>query len=136
MTLERLFGTWLALAAAMTLNGALRELLLRRWLAADDANLVSALFGVVIILSITRVTFRRFATSTDAALVQTALLLVTLTVAFEFAIGRLVDGASWAALAAHYAFWRGEPWPFVLLLLAATPYIWGRWLPADRRHAH
>ena len=25
MTLERLFGTWLALAAAMTLNGALRE---------------------------------------------------------------------------------------------------------------
>jgi hypothetical protein len=136
MTLERLFATWLALAVAMTLNGAFREGFLRQWMSGPAADVTSAFLGAVIILAISRAGFRRFVTATDAALVQSALILVTLTVIFEFAIGRLMDGKSWSALLAHYAFWRGELWTYLLLLLAATPFIWGRWLTSERRHAH
>lgn len=128
MTFTRLFGTWLALAVGMTLNGILRELLLRHWLDATAAGVVSAILGAAIILAITRVGFNRFATSADGALAQSALFLLVMTVAFEFGIGRLVDGKSWAELAANYAFWRGRLWPFLLLLVAATPFIWGRWV--------
>ncbi len=136
MTFGRLFGTWGALAVGMTLNGIFREALLRRWLGEGAADVASAILGAGVILAITSIGFRRFAASTNAALVQSALILVGLTVAFEFAIGRYVDRKSWTELAANYAFWRGKLWPFLLLLVAATPFIWGRWMVGERRHAH
>jgi hypothetical protein len=136
MTFQRLFGTWLAIAVLMTANGALRELVLRDLLPGRWPNTVSAISGALIIIVTTRVAFRRFAQSTTAALVQSALLLVTLTVVFETAIGRLVDGKSWSELAMHYAFWRGALWPYLLLLFSLTPFIWGRWLRPDSSHAH
>jgi hypothetical protein len=60
-------------------------------------------------------------------------MLVVLTVAFEFLIGRYVDHKSWADLVGNYAIWRGRLWPIVLLVLALTPFLWGRWLPATTR---
>jgi hypothetical protein len=46
-----------------------------------------------------------------------------LTVAYEFGIG-MAGGQSWAEMLKHYAIWRGELWPLVLLALAATPWLW------------
>jgi hypothetical protein len=136
MRLERFFGTWLALAILMSANGVVRETVLRRALSGDAPDVLSAVLGAVIILATTRVGFRRFARNTTGALVQCALLLATLTVAFEFAVGRLVDGKTWGELAANYAFWRGELWPYLLVLLALTPFVWGRWFVPAQRHAH
>jgi hypothetical protein len=135
MTLQRFFATWLALAILMTANGALREIVLRRWLSGEAPDAISAILGAVIILGTTRIAFRRFARSTTGALVQSALLLLTLTVAFEFGIGWL-GGKSWGELGANYAFWRGRLWPFLLVLLALTPFVWGRWFVPGERHAH
>ena len=36
-------------------------------------------------------------------------------------------GVSWPNLLANYAIWRGEPWPFVLLLELMAPVLFG-WL--------
>jgi hypothetical protein len=136
MTLERFFGTWLALAILMTANGMLREAVLRRWLSGEAPDVISAVLGAVIILGTTRLAFRRFSRNTTGALVQSALLLLTLTVAYEFAIGWLVDRKGWSELTAHYAFWRGELWPYLLVLLVLTPFVWGRWFVAENRGAH
>ena len=32
-------------------------------------------------------------------------------------------GVSWPNLLANYAIWRGEPWPFVLLLELVSPIL-------------
>jgi hypothetical protein len=123
------------LAAAMTLNGILREMALRRLLPDGGADLLSALIGAAIILGLTRAMFREFWISTTNDLVVSSILLVTMTVAFEFALGRWVDRKSWSELLANYAFWRGRLWSLLLVLLAATPFIWGRWLTPAVRHA-
>jgi hypothetical protein len=127
MTLRRLAITWVMLAAAMTINGITREAVLRPLLPGEGADVLSALLGAVIILGLTGAMFRDFHRSTTSDLVVASLLLVTMTVAFEFALGRWVDRKSWSELLANYEFWKGRLWSFLLLLLAATPFIWGRW---------
>ena len=50
--------------------------------------------------------------------------LLGLTMAFEFTIGMLVDKKSFVEMANAYAFWNGEMWPVVLVVLGLTPLIW------------
>ena len=54
-------------------------------------------------------------------------LWLGLSVALEVTIARAMMGVSWANLLANYAIWRGEPWPFVLLLELVSPILFG-WL--------
>jgi hypothetical protein len=59
-------------------------------------------------------------------------LWLGLSVALEVTIARAVMGVSWPNLLANYAIWRGEPWPFVLLLELISPVLFG-WL-RNREH--
>lgn len=125
----RLLVTWFAMAVAMTANGALRELALKRVLSPRHADVASATLGLILIALITRVGFRPTGTGdTTRSLATASVILVVLTVAFECAIGRLVDHKTWAEIGSHYALWRGELWPIVLGFLALTPFLWRRWL--------
>ena len=54
-------------------------------------------------------------------------LWLGLSVALEVTIARAMMGVSWPNLLANYAIWRGEPWPFVLLLELISPILFG-WL--------
>ena len=133
MTVSRILVTWALLAVAMTINGIFRETVLRG--AAPDAitDALSALIGATIILGITWVQFRHAARLAESIrLVASAATLLTLTVGFEFAVGRLVDHKSWTELFANYAFWQGKLWPGLLLIVGASPFIWGRWLGPAR----
>jgi hypothetical protein len=118
------------MAVAMTANGIIRELALKRVASSRVADALSALIGIGLIASITRIGFRpmRIA-ATTRSLVLASIVLVVLTVAFECAIGILVDHKSWTDLAEHYAIWRGELWPIVLAFVAFTPLLWGRLMP-------
>lgn len=55
-----------------------------------------------------------------------------LSVALEVTIARAMMGVSWPNLLANYAIWRGEHWPFVLLLELMAPILFG-WLRNRRR---
>ena len=128
MSLGRLLLAWLAMAVAMSANGVFREMGRKRWLDVPTADLVSAAIGAVIILLLTFFFFRALAGSSTRTLLFVSAFLVVLTVIFEVAIGRLVDRRSWTELLGNYAIWRGRLWPALLLLIALTPFIWGRWL--------
>lgn len=123
MSYPRLLLTWLLLAVLMPLNGALREFGLKRLLPDRAAEVLSVVTGAVVILLTTRALFRIPADSPAARLATQAALLVVLTVAYEFAIG-LRGGRPFRELLGHYAIWRGELWPVVLVVLAATPFLW------------
>jgi hypothetical protein len=133
MSFARIVGAWLLLAIAMIANGAFRELLLKPSLGANNAELLSAILGIAIILIITRVALRRLAGASASALFRVSALLVGLTLAFEFLFGRYVDRKSWSELVADYAIWRGRLWPIVLATLAFTPFVWGRWAARARK---
>lgn len=125
MTLSRILLTWLAMAIAMSANGILRELVLERHLTESTAGWVSLGLGLAIILLITSIGFRGTpAHYPTASLLAVGAFLVGLTIAFEFAVGIMVDKKSLGELAAAYAFWRGETWPLVLLVLGLTPLMW------------
>lgn len=128
MSLGRLILAWVTMAVAMSANGVFRELALRRWLDTQPADLVSAAIGAAIILLLTFLFFRPLAGSSTRTLLFVSVFLVVLTVIFEFTIGRLVDRRSWSELLGNYAIWRGRLWPLLVLLIALTPFIWGRWL--------
>jgi hypothetical protein len=119
------------MAVAMTANGMFRELALKRIASSRVADVLSAIIGIVLIASITRVGFRPMGTAaTTRSLVFASVMLVVLTVAFECALGIVVDHKSWTEIAEHYAIWRGELWPIVLAFVAFTPFLWGRLIPA------
>lgn len=123
MTWTRLLLTWLLLAVLMPVNGIVREGIFKRWMPERAAETLSVATGIAVILTVTRWLFRVPADESTARLAAQAAVLVLLTVAYEFAIGRS-GGRPWRELAGHYAIWRGELWPLVLLALAATPWLW------------
>jgi hypothetical protein len=125
---------WVVLAALMTANGILRELVLRPRIGVAAAGIGSVMSGAVIILLGTRYLLRALRGASGAALAAASVALVVLTVVFEFSFGHWVDGKGWSELTAAYAIWHGEPWPLLLALLALTPFIWGRWWPSEKSH--
>lgn len=131
MSLIKLLGLWVILAVAMIANGILRETVLQPQFGSPTADVLSALLGIVIILAVTRPFLRPLAGATPPELLIVSGALVILTVIFEFTFGHWVDGKSWSELAADYAIWRGRLWPIVLLVLAASPFIWAR--PSNAR---
>lgn len=122
MTITRVLVTWLILAVLMSVNGAFREFALKRFLDAGPAEFISALIGIAIILAVTFVSFKSPRDYPLGSLALMSLLLVALTVAFEFGLGRL-GGRSWSELLADYRFWEGRMWVWVLLTLAVTPFL-------------
>lgn len=123
MSFGRLLGTWALLAVLMPLNGALREFGFKRMMPNRAAEILSVVTGIIVILVTTRLLFRIPADTPSTRLALYAVILVVLTVAYEFAIG-LRGGQSLSQLLGHYAIWRGELWPLVLVALAATPFLW------------
>lgn len=123
MSYARLLATWCLLAVLMPLNGALREFGFKRVFTVPTSEILSVITGIGVILLTTRLLFRIPGDTRVPRLVGFALLLVGLTVAYELALG-LRGGQSLRQLLGHYAIWRGELWPLVLIALAATPFLW------------
>ena len=126
MTKRRVVAVWTVLAVVMSANGVFRETVLKDAMTAGEANLASAVIGVLLILAITRIFLGPLTDAPTSTLVRISAALVVMTVIFELAIGRLVDRKTWGELIENYALWRGHLWPIVLAVLAATPFLWAR----------
>jgi hypothetical protein len=136
MTYRRLLGSWLGICVLMIVNGAMREMALVSMLGRFWADIVSAVLGAAIILGATRLLFRPLVGRSSAELLRVSAMFVGLTVAFEFSFGHYVDHKSWSELFANYEIWNGRLWPVLLVILALTPFLWGRWVPPRRAFPH
>jgi hypothetical protein len=138
MSVGALVKAWLPLVPAMFLNGALRELVLERYLLPEVADTLSVATAMALIVAITRYSMRRIAGKPTRMLARASLTLVALTISFEFLFGHYIAGDSWQSLLANYEIWNGALWPLVLATLAFVPFLWGHWAlpyPGDRHHA-
>ena len=127
ISLGRFAAVWTIMAVAMTANGIIRELLLKRMLEPGNANALSAILGIALIAVITSIGFRVIGDPSAMELLALSLALVVATVVFETVVGRVVDHKSWSELLEHYDLPHGELLPLVLLWLALTPFVWVRW---------
>ena len=138
MSFGALIKAWLIFLPAMFLNGAVRELVLKRWILPDVADAISVATAIALIVGITRYTLRPIAGKPTRMLVRASVTLVLLTVAFEFLFGHYISGDSWDSLLANYEIWNGRLWVLVLGTIAFVPFLWGYWAlpePRGRRHA-
>ena len=117
-------AAWVAMLAAMSVNGLLREAVLVPHLGETHAGQVSSLLGVCIVASLAGVFVRRLPDPAAAPLARVGLLWGALTLAFEFGSG-LVSGLSWAEMLADYDLAAGRLWPLVLATTVLAPGLWG-----------
>jgi hypothetical protein len=94
MSIRRVVLAWLALVVLMIANGMLRELALKPAYGPQAADIVSAIFGAMIMLAGTRIFFRPLVGRPIADLARVSGLFVGLTLAFEFSFGHYVDHKS------------------------------------------
>ena len=78
---------------------------------------------VMLIVAFTWYLPRRWPMTSTRDAVVIGVAWAVLTVVFEFAFGRYVDGASWSDLLAAYKMWNGELWPLVLVVMGAAPAL-------------
>ena len=126
-------GAWLGGAAIGVANGVAREITVAKRLPERTAHNVSSATALAAFAGYFQLLDRRWPlpTARDALVVGSG--WVVMTVAFEFAFGRLVAEQSWSELAADYNLARGRTWPLVLVWLAVGPEATRRARPRGRR---
>jgi hypothetical protein len=117
---------WAAMAAAMSVNGVVRELAIKPRVGETAAGVVSAATGITLIQLIACRALRGAPEVSTRQVSALAIVWLTMTLAFEFSIGRLVDKKSWSELLENYNMLEGRLWPVVLATLVAAPFLWSR----------
>ncbi|MGH3506114.1 MAG: hypothetical protein ACRDO2_02785 [Nocardioidaceae bacterium] len=115
--------SWPGLAVLGVANGITRELVYTDALGEQRAHQVSTVTLVMLIVALTWYLQRRWPLTSTQDAVVIGVAWAVLTVVFEFAFGRYVDGASWSELLAAYKMWNGELWPLVLVVMGAAPTL-------------
>lgn len=121
--LTRSFSVWLAIIAAETMNGAIREVIITPVVGGSVAKSIS--FGTAILL-ITAITFfcvRWISASNVAELISVGVLWALLTLVFEIAISRGVAGLSWNQVLADFNPFIGGLMSLGLIFLVFIPLI-------------
>lgn len=118
----RWLAAWPGAAALGVANGALRELTFGRLLGAERANRASVATLIAALAVYMRLLQRRWPLEDREDGLAVGAAWTTLTVGFEFGLGRL-QGESWEDLLAAYDVTEGRLWPLVLAWVAAGPEV-------------
>lgn len=114
---------WLGGATIGVANGVAREATYGKRLSEQSAHQLSSVTAIGAFAGYFSYLQRRWPLAGDREAVRTGAAWVTLTVAFEFGIGRLVAKQSWSELTADYNLRRGRTWPLVLAWIGAGPAV-------------
>jgi hypothetical protein len=113
------------LAGTATLAGIMRELWLVPQLGEQTAHQLGTLIVTAAFLVVIGTFVHRMELDTDEALVIGIGWLAG-AIAFEFGLGRYVDGLSWGRLLADYDLTRGRLLLLVWLTVGIGPYVFAR----------
>ncbi len=101
---------WLPMLVLAIANGALRQLTFGKSLPELRAHQLSTLIGAVLIGLFIWLVIRAWPPKSDKRALAIGLAWLCLTVAFEFAFGRLVAHRSWPELVNDYNLAAGRVW--------------------------
>lgn len=116
-------AAWPGAAALGTANGALREATYGRRVGEWSANQLSGISLVAALALYFWSLHRRWPIPSAHDAAKVGALWVTLTVAFEFGLGRTVAKQSWREMLAAYNLAKGQTWPLVLAWVGIGPSV-------------
>ena len=119
----RAVAVWVLLLVLAVLNGGVRDTWLSPALGDPVGRAISSVLLSSLILLTTWLTIRWIGPATWGEALTIGALWVTLTLGFEFGVGRYGFGKSWAELLADYDVLRGRIWILVLLATFAAPLL-------------
>lgn len=119
----RVLLIWAAIIPLAIANGIFREKYLNRVLAPNVAQTCSGLLLSAIVVAWTFLAIDWLPRPRLLDYAGIGLFWLALTVAFEFAFGRLVAKRSWPVLLSPYRFEGGNIWPIVLAVIALSPLL-------------
>lgn len=125
-TIGKALALWLAILALAVANGMLREAVLLPVLDKYQALILSGILLSALILVVAYFSLPWLGRLPATGYIAIGLGWLCLTLAFEFAFGRLIQGRPWPALLEAYTFRGGNLWPLVLLVTASAPYVAAR----------
>lgn len=123
MLVTKAAAIWLIILAFAFANGALRELLLVPVLGSAMGQVASGLLLSLLIVAISAVAAPWLGRLQTGRALLIGLLWVSLTLAFEFGFGLLVQHKSLSTLMDAYRFGGGNLWPVVLVVTAFAPLL-------------
>ena len=113
---------WLPMIAIAFANAALREILLRKYLAEQAAHQVSTITLILFVSVYAWFVFPFLRIINDRQAVIVGLVWMVLTMAFEFTLGRILK-QSWNSLFQQYNIFAGRIWLLFILYLLWLPYL-------------
>jgi hypothetical protein len=112
-------------------NGALRDLTYGKRMPELAAHQISTGIGIVLLGLVMWSYLRRNPPPTQRQAVETGLLWLLLTIAFEFLFFHYAGGHSWQKLLANYRVSEGRIWVLVPVWVGIAPLLYYRLQPAS-----
>lgn len=115
---------WLGFFVLAFINGALREILIKRFIKEPWAHHLSA-FTAITLFSCFAFALRDYVhPETSQIAIWVGLYWLVLTVLAEtFIVGRLLGKQSWNEIFDNYNILKGNLWPFVLIWVGLLPLL-------------
>jgi len=126
----RALAVWLLMMAIETIHGALRNRFLVPVIGDVGSSQIGVLIGSALILGVAILTIGWIHPPSERSLLAIGALWLTVTLAFEFGLGRAV-GRPWDAMRADYDLTRGGLLSIGMVVLAISPWIAAQFHKAD-----
>ena len=117
---------WLPLVVIAFVNGTIRQIGFQKALGDLHAHQLSTAMGITLFGIYFYWLSRRWKLESQSEAIKIGLLWMVMTIAFEFALGRLILGREWALLLNDYNLFEGRVWVLVLLWVAIAPVLFYR----------
>jgi len=124
--MTRYILAWFPMLALAIANGALRQLTFGKRMTELHAHQLSTLTGSIILGLFIWFIIRIWPPASSRQAVSIGFVWVSLTVAFEFAMGRFLMHRPWPILFNDYNLAAGRVWVLFLVWLALAPYIFSQ----------
>jgi hypothetical protein len=116
------FLLWFPMLLIALANGALRDLVYKRYAGELTAHQVSTFVLILLFAFYIGYVLQRFPPSSDTQAIIVGFLWLALTLAFEFGFGRW-RGNSWSKLLEDYNLFEGRLWVLVPFWILIAPYL-------------
>lgn len=120
---------WFLILVLAMLNGIFREALLLPQMGKPAAFLLSGCLLSFFIIAVAVALARRLELTSTSRCMSVGCLWLFLTIVFEFGLGGMVQGKSWAEMLEAYTFKDGNIWPLVLVVTLFAPLLAARLRP-------
>ncbi|HEX5847707.1 MAG TPA: hypothetical protein VFY59_00805 [Rubrobacter sp.] len=117
---------WFGIVVLGLVNATIRQIAYARYVGELAAHQISTLMFAVLVGLYAWALSGFLKPSSPGEAIGVGIMWMVLTVAFEFALGRLVVGDPWGKLLGDYNLLEGRVWGLFILWVGLAPYVFYR----------